>query len=412
MINPGTLVGDRYTVVDLVGEGGLSFVYEVTDSRLPGRWALKQMKQLGEVEQFLSEAEILANLSHPNLPRVIDCFVEAGCPYLVMEFVEGDVLQAPAEADSVTEWAIIIAQTLEYLHSQGLIYRDLKPSNVMLRRDGQLFLVDFGIARFYKQGKDQDTLVMGTPGFAAPEQYGRAQSDARADVYGLGVLMHHLLTGHEPSQTPFRLPPVDCDARLARIISKATRLEPEERFASAAEMRLALEGAALIDREQFRYPVDPPVGHRPAAMVALAASALSWTMWSLAPAVPVLATCYLPFWLRLLYRDYRLTLEWRGSVVEVDDLGLTFNGRHCPWDEVTGVLFRQHPRLHCRVARIQSENGEFEIILEAPTDFYGLSEGQPIDSWSRLCDRIVQMSGLSRRRGEDDYLRERPSAGT
>jgi serine/threonine-protein kinase len=139
------------------------------------------------------------------------------------------------------------------LHAQQppIIFRDLKPTNVMITPEGTIKLVDFGIARLFKPGKERDTQAFGTPGYSAPEQYGRGQTDARSDIYSLGVLMHHLLTGHDPSTTPFRLPPVNqlnpsVPPYIAAAIARATDNEPSRRFASVIELQQALLGSGQL----------------------------------------------------------------------------------------------------------------------------------------------------------------------
>ncbi|MEI2691331.1 MAG: serine/threonine-protein kinase [Anaerolineae bacterium] len=187
---------------------------------------------------------MLACLNHPNLPKVSDYFTEHGKHYIVMEFVEGQTLEdyLSRRGGSVSEaeargWAAQLCDVLGYLHRQQppVIFRDLKPANVMLTPQGQLKLIDFGIARFFKAGKPGDTLVMGTPGYAAPEQHGQGQTDARSDVYSLGVLLHHLLTGYDPAATPFALPPVrqlnpQVSPAMAQVITRAIEVHPAQRF--------------------------------------------------------------------------------------------------------------------------------------------------------------------------------------
>jgi serine/threonine-protein kinase len=250
MLNPQTPLQGRYA-----------------DSRIPGkRWALKEMSDaaLGSAQEraeavaaFRQEAQVLATLSHPNLPAVVDFFSEGGKQYLVMEFVEGETLesklaQAPGPLDQalVFDWALQLCDVLSYLHTRQppVIFRDLKPANIMVGPAGHVKLVDFGIARFFKPGKRGDTQAMGTPGYAPPEQYGRAQTDSRSDVYSLGVTLHHLLTGRDPSWMPFQFAPVSdlnpaVPRAVADVIQRAVSQRPADRFASADEMRQALLAA-------------------------------------------------------------------------------------------------------------------------------------------------------------------------
>lgn len=205
--------------------------------------------------KFHEEAQILACLDHLNLPAVSDCFGHGGSYFLVMEFVEGLTLHellrergAPLQHKEVCWCAAQLCDVLAYLHSQNppVIFRDMKPGNVMLQSgSGLLKLIDFGIARLFKPGQARDTVLLGTPGYAAPEQYGSLQTDQRADIYALGVTLHVLLTDYDATQTPFQLPPLqilrpDASTQMAFVITRATQLDPRARFQTVEEMRLAL----------------------------------------------------------------------------------------------------------------------------------------------------------------------------
>ncbi|MDQ2995721.1 MAG: serine/threonine protein kinase [Chloroflexota bacterium] len=207
-------------------------------------------------DAFRHEAEMLAALNHPNLPRVTDHFEQEGKAYLVMEYVPGETLLSflmreglPQPQARVFEWTRQLCEALEYLHSQipPIIFRDLKPANIMLTPNGKVKLIDFGIARLFKPGQARDTQAFGTIGYSSPEQYGKGQTDARSDVYALGVLLHQLLTGYDPTSSPFRLPPAgqvnpNLPQQLSDTISAATDSDPNQRFASIAAFRGALFG--------------------------------------------------------------------------------------------------------------------------------------------------------------------------
>jgi serine/threonine protein kinase len=218
----GRLLKQRYRIVNQVGSGGYGKVYRAIDTEFMDRQvAVKEMIQQGlspkEVAQasegFKREAVLLASLTHPNLPSIYDYFSENGNWYLVMSFIEGETLDSYAHrrgqvlsVEKVLAIAIQLATVLSFLHTRKptIIFRDLKPANVMRTPEGQLYLIDFGIARHFKLGQVKDTMVLGSPGYAAPEQYGRAQTTPQTDVYSLGVVLHQLLTGIDPSLTPFR----------------------------------------------------------------------------------------------------------------------------------------------------------------------------------------------------------------
>jgi hypothetical protein len=202
------------------------------------------------LQSFQFEAETLQRLRHPNLPRVYESFSENSRHYLVMDFIDGTTLEqhqqaagnGPLPEAEVLRWAEQIASVLAYLHSQRppIIFRDLKPSNIMLTGAGQIKLIDFGIARVFAPGRSRDTQVLGTPGFAPPEQYGKAQTDARADVYSFGCTLYQLLSGYDPGSTPFYLPPLYTrNAKLSpsvqTAIVRATKLDRDQRYQSVEE---------------------------------------------------------------------------------------------------------------------------------------------------------------------------------
>lgn len=252
----------RYVIIARIGMGGMGAIYRATDTRLGGKAvAIKEMSDAAvpspgqkqqAIDAFRQEAQMLAHLDHTNLPKVTDFFTENGKHYIVMEFVEGETLesylqrQRLGEAD-VRRLAAQLFDVLGYLHHQQppVIFRDLKPANIMLTPQGQLKLIDFGIARFFKTGKPGDTVVMGTPGYAAPEQHGTGQTDARSDIYSLGVVLHQALTGYDPSLTPFVLPPVrqfnpSVSPQMEQAVARAIQTDRLQRFQSVDEFRAAL----------------------------------------------------------------------------------------------------------------------------------------------------------------------------
>lgn len=256
------LLNGRYGVQQLLAKGGMGSVYAVGDIQQPGSmWALKEMdltaldpaERAGAVADFRREAALLHTLRHANLVQVVDHFTGGDKEYLVMEYVQGEILPSFLRRCGGTEAQLLpialqICDVLDYLHGRTppIIYRDLKPSNVMVETaTGQVKLIDFGIARFYKPGKQKDTHMLGTPGFAPPEQYGNGQTDARSDIFALGVTLHVLLTGYDVEQTPWKYPPIrtlnpQVSPQLEQIIVKATAMRVDERYQTAAEMRAAL----------------------------------------------------------------------------------------------------------------------------------------------------------------------------
>jgi serine/threonine-protein kinase len=289
----GTLLAGRYRIIKLIAQGGMGAVYQAEDTRIAGAvWAIKEMMPGGGSQQeiqeairdFQREADLLARLSHPNLARVTDKFEENGRHYLVMELVEGDTLESilnnsPGCIDPgrVLAWADQLCGVLEYLHRQRppVIYRDMKPANAMEVRGTQTVkLIDFGIVRFFKPGQTRDTKALGTPGYAAPEQHGKGQSDARTDIYGLGVMLLQLMTGYDvenPSQ-PFRFPPARSlnpalSRQLEAALGRAVQYNPAQRFQSVAEFRRALRACpeAMRPAASKARPVPtPPPAPQPA----------------------------------------------------------------------------------------------------------------------------------------------------
>jgi serine/threonine protein kinase len=255
----GSVLAERWHVDRLMAEGGMSRIYVGHPLDGAGLIAIKQA--LDEPELLRGEYETLQHLQHASLPRVL-AFIERGAqggPYLVEEFVAGDTLQAMVERrgrftpDEALQMVAQLLDVLGYLHRHHIIYRDLKPENLLMTSSDKLRLVDFGAARLWKPGATRDTIPLGTPGFAPPEQYGTAQSDARSDLYSVGALMHYLLSGEDPRErAPWSFPPLremaqDVPPHLADAVARALRTEPARRFQTADDMRRALSGAGAGD---------------------------------------------------------------------------------------------------------------------------------------------------------------------
>ena len=267
MLSAGHVIQDRYKIEKMLGEGGMGSVYLATDTRLPRQWALKELIQNTQDESeriqaeqsFVAEAQILSGLNHPSLPRVVDFFQENGRHYLVMDYVEGTTLEqllekGPLSVGETIRLGVQMCEALEYLHGQAqpVIFRDLKPANIILTKTGKPMLVDFGIARVFRQGAGSDTRALGTPGYAAPEQYGRGQSDHRTDLYALGATLHHCLSGSDPGESPFQfLALTGASEELNHLILRAVSLKPEDRFQNALDFRQALEG---VERRSGALP--------------------------------------------------------------------------------------------------------------------------------------------------------------
>ena len=263
-----TTFNDTYKIKSVIGKGGMSTVYLAEHKRLGTRWAVKEVrKQQGARFDFLAESNILKRLQHPMLPRIVDIFEDEQCIYIVEDFVEGitleELLRQQKRVDEAQgiQWFRDLCGVLNYLHGQRpnpIIYRDMKPSNVMLQPDGSLKLIDFGIAREFKQESNADTTYIGTKGYAAPEQFGKAQTDARTDIYALGVTMYHLLTGKSPYEPPYNFVPArelvpTLSHGIEYILNKCIQSEPEARYQSVAELLDDLNHSYKYDKAYKKY---------------------------------------------------------------------------------------------------------------------------------------------------------------
>ncbi|WP_422661017.1 serine/threonine protein kinase [Paenibacillus sp. EC2-1] len=260
----GMMLGGRYRIDRKLGEGGMSCVYLAEDIKLPGKkWAIKEsVTQPGMFQTVQAEAELLTTLNHARLPRIIDFFQpdEAGYTYMVMDYIQGMTLdkycrqyRGHLSADFILQLTHQLLEVLEYLHTHQppVVFRDLKPSNIMLTEEMEVRLIDFGIARCYKQERSEDTVKLGTVGFAAPEQYGGGQSDARSDLYGLGALLLYLITGGKYSEWFAGVEQHirgDISKMLPPVIKKLLQYDPNQRFQSVHEVRQCLASSLISDR--------------------------------------------------------------------------------------------------------------------------------------------------------------------
>jgi len=248
-------------ILRTIGQGGMGAVYKAQDIKRRTICAIKEMslsmvpppERAQAVQNFMTEAKMLSSLKHPNLPSVTGYFTEGPRHFLVMEYIEGLTLDeylarnnAPFSEERVLDWAMQLCDVLTYLHSQHppIIFRDMKPGNIMLMRDNRVKLIDFGIARFFRYASSQDTQLLGTPGYAPPEQYGKAQTDERSDIYSLAMTLFQLMT-NTLSEKGFGLTDVHStypgiSLPVARTLEKATALAPEDRYQSAEAFRRAL----------------------------------------------------------------------------------------------------------------------------------------------------------------------------
>ena len=264
MLEIGSLIDGKYKILNVIGQGGMSVVYLAINERANKTWAVKEVRKDGiadfEVvkQGLIVETEMLKSLEHPHLPSIIDVIDTRESFIIVMDYIQGESLEkrlqksnnAPQKKEDVMEWAKQLCDVLGYLHTREkpIIYRDMKPANVMLKPDGNLMLIDFGTAREFKSRSVADTTCLGTRGYAAPEQYGgMGQTDPRTDIYCLGATLYHLITGHSPADPPYEIRPIGewlpqyAGSGLEAIIIKCTQQDPAQRYQNCAELMYALE---------------------------------------------------------------------------------------------------------------------------------------------------------------------------
>ena len=272
MLKIGSIIDGKYKILNKVGQGGMSVVYLAMNEKANKQWAIKEVRKDG-VKDFelikqglIVETDMLKKLSHPSLPSIVDVIEDDNTFLIVMDYIQGNPLSKTLEEygaqsqENVVEWAKQLCDVLGYLHSRKppIIYRDMKPANVMLKPDGSITLIDFGTAREYKSKNIADTTCLGTIGYAAPEQFGgMGQTDARTDIYCLGATLYHLVTGMNPCEPPYEIKPIRqinpaLSSGLEKIIMKCTQRDPDARYQSCAELMYDLEHFDEMDNTYRR----------------------------------------------------------------------------------------------------------------------------------------------------------------
>ena len=272
MLEIGSVIGGKYRILAEIGHGGMSTVYLALNEKANKQWAVKEVRKDGVIDfekvkqGLIVETDILKKLNHPNLPSIIDVIDTEDSFIIIMDYIEGNSLDQTVKdfgaqpQEKVVEWAKQLCNVLSYLHScdPPIIYRDMKPSNIMLKPDGQIVLIDFGTAREFKESNIEDTSCLGTVGFAAPEQYGgHGQTDARTDIYGLGRTMYYLVTGCNPNDSQHKIRPIReinpyLSSGLEKIITKCTEQLADDRYQSAIELLVALEHYTDLDEYNLK----------------------------------------------------------------------------------------------------------------------------------------------------------------
>ena len=274
-LQPGSVLQGRYRITGVIGVGGMGSVYQARDLRFPNvvrHVAVKEMLNLTTdpsmremtLRTFERESDMLASLNHPAVPEIYDYFSSKDRAYLVMEYINGRDLEAIVNSmgdflpvETVLQWALELCDVLGYLHlhePEPIIFRDVKPSNIMIDQHGRLRLVDFGIAKTFQMGEKGTTI--GTEGYSAPEQY-RGEASPSSDVYGIGATLHHILTRRDPRLEPpftFAERPIQeinprVPAAFEAAIMRALSFDPAERYVNAAAMKEDLEKLIRSDRD-------------------------------------------------------------------------------------------------------------------------------------------------------------------
>ena len=261
MLKAGFVLDGKYRILSVIGQGGMSTVYLAVHERLKQKWAVKEISmEYCENYEMISrklivEADILKRLDHPGLPKIVDIIEKKDAIWMVMEFIEGKTLKeilnerGRIEEKEILIWGKQLCEVLSYLHSKkpSIIYRDLKPENIILKKTGRLVLIDFGTAREYcYKNTACDAMYLGTKGYAAPEQYGgMGQTDARTDIYCLGVTLYSLLTGYNPEKPPYKIYPEKywgehISLEMKSLLLKCIQSEPEKRYQNCRELAYAL----------------------------------------------------------------------------------------------------------------------------------------------------------------------------
>ena len=270
MAEIGSVIDGKYEILRKIGQGGMSVVYLAMDTHLNKQWAVKEIRKKGNgkddvviVNSLLAEANMMKKLDHPSLPRIVDIIDNGETIFVVMDYIEGESLDkilleyGPQPEELVIAWAKQLCDVLSYLHSQKppIIYRDMKPANIMLKPEGNIKIIDFGIAREYKEQSLADTTVLGTKGYAPPEQYS-GQTDARSDIFALGMTMHHLLTGIDPrggeKYVPVRMWNPELSEGIEIIIDKCVQPAAENRYQNCSDLLYDLEHPDLITEDYKR----------------------------------------------------------------------------------------------------------------------------------------------------------------
>jgi serine/threonine protein kinase, bacterial len=421
---PHSTLNNRYLIVQKVGQGGMAAIYLTTDIRLPGRqWAIKEMSEsmiqdpqerAQAVMAFEQEAVLLANLDHPNLPRVVDSFSQNRRQYLVMEYIHGQTLEnlmakrtSPFSEGEILPWVVQLCDVLTYLHNQRpqpIIFRDLKPSNIMVTQAGSIKLIDFGIVRFFKPGKRKDTQAFGTMGYAAPEAR-CGQTDARSDLYSLCVVIYELLTAYDPTSTPWHFPDIQTlnpavSPEWEHILKRGLAYDRDNRWPDVAAFgqKFSLLSAGVSQPQPVGVSLSPvvaraqvqPAGRvkapRPTTRLIMAAAQLSSEQLALALGGVVVVTVAGLWWLTPSLKGYPLIWNYVPLISLVAPLAHAVVPRRWVASVAHVVLtFAGNLTIHLRTG------GDFSYFSGL---FLGvLLSGGFIEVWLSMLNRVKGLAG-------------------
>jgi len=263
MLNSGDILDEKYEIIKILGKGGMGTVYLCKNIILGNFWAIKEVMKNSKNIDNLTEANIIKSLNHPGIRRIVDIFYESNNFYMVQDYVEGQTLKEYVDANGRMQTEKICRITSElcdivgYLHNQNpaIIYRDIKPSNIMITTGGKIVLIDFGISKIYKNDTVKDTMCACSNGYAAPEQYGAGKSCTQTDIYGIGMLVYFMVKG----RTPFTgiEPLLDenyegyINEKLKTVIKKCVKIEIKDRYGSVEDLQKEISKISPKDKSQI-----------------------------------------------------------------------------------------------------------------------------------------------------------------
>jgi serine/threonine protein kinase len=312
-LQSGSLLAQRYLIVDQIGQGGFATVFKARDRYQKNKLvAVKQInlaslspkEMIEATDSYNREITLLSRLRHDSLPRIYDQFTDPEHWYVVMDYIEGETLEDMLQrtrggslaVKKALDIAIALCDVLGYLHEQRppIIFRDVKPANIMITPQGRIYLIDFGIARLYRPGQAKDTGALGSPGYAAPEQYGKAQTTPRSDIYGLGATLQTLITGKEPFEIQVAGVPLKrhVPAKLQAYITHMLEYDAGLRPQSMAEVKQQLQQlkAALIEQRLMRTCI----------ITGKFLKHFLFSLFSILPLLLIIHVINCPFWLTSL----------------------------------------------------------------------------------------------------------------